>query len=37
MSVVGDLRYCSEQKHVREAPRKLEEARKLGLRLGKAG
>jgi len=37
MSIVGDLRYSSDERHVREAPRKLEEARKLGLRLGKGG
>lgn len=37
MTIAGDLRYSSDEKHVREAPDKLKEARELGLRLGKGG
>jgi hypothetical protein len=37
MSIAGDLRYSSDEKHVREAPDKLKAARELGLRLGKGG
>ena len=35
MAIVGDLRYSSDQKHVRECPEKLAEARALGARLGR--
>jgi multimeric flavodoxin WrbA len=34
MEIAGVLRYCSGERHVREAPEALEEARRLGLRLG---
>ena len=37
MKIVGDLRYSSEKGHVRDAPAKLEEARELGVSLGKGG
>ena len=41
MTIAGDLRYSSDQKHVREAPEKLREARELGApgqgRLKRAG
>jgi multimeric flavodoxin WrbA len=35
MSIVGDLRYSSDKRHVRESPKKLAEARKLGLQIGR--
>jgi len=35
MKIVGDLRYSSDEKHVRESPGALKKARELGLRLGK--
>jgi multimeric flavodoxin WrbA len=37
MKIAGDLRYSSDEKHVRESPAKLKEARALGLRLARAG
>ena len=37
MSIAGDLRYSSDQRHVRESPEKLAEARALGARLAKRG
>jgi multimeric flavodoxin WrbA len=37
MKIVGDLRYSSDQKHVRNSPGALKEARELGLRLAKGG
>jgi hypothetical protein len=33
MSIAGDLRYCSDQGHVRNASQKLAEARALGAKL----
>ena len=36
MAIVGDLRYSSETKHVRDNLAKLKEARELGLSLGKS-
>ncbi len=35
MSIVGDLRYSSDARHVREDPAKMREARELGLRLAR--
>jgi multimeric flavodoxin WrbA len=35
MKIVGDLRYSSDEKHVRDSPGVLKKARELGLRLGK--
>jgi len=37
MKIAGDLRYSSDEKHVRDSPAKLKEARALGLRLARAG
>jgi multimeric flavodoxin WrbA len=37
MKIVGDLRYSSDEKHVRDSPGALKKARELGLRLGKGG
>jgi len=36
MEIAGDLRYSSEEKHVRDSPETLREARELGLRLARA-
>jgi multimeric flavodoxin WrbA len=36
MTIAGDLRYSSEQRHVRDSPEKLAEARALGERLARA-
>jgi multimeric flavodoxin WrbA len=36
MTIVGDLRYSSDQQHVRDNPGKLAEARALGLKLAGA-
>jgi multimeric flavodoxin WrbA len=35
MVIVGDLRYSSDQRHVRESPEKLAQARKLGEKLAR--
>jgi len=37
MTIVGDLRYSSDQRHVRESQEKLAEARALGAKLARAG
>ncbi len=37
MRIVGDLRYSSDRKHVRNSPEDLQEARELGRRLGRGG